>query len=55
MWCLQRQVLLLRPRSKKVRAVTDMALHDGHWRYLLPVVLLGLLAHLLAFGGPLHW
>ncbi len=43
-----RWLLLLRPRSSKVRALADMALSHGDGGDLIPMVLLGLLVDLLS-------
>lgn len=49
------QFLLLGSCSQKVGPFVDMAFDDGSRRHLVPMVLLGLLSHLLTFSGEVHW
>ena len=49
------QLLLLRPRTTEVGSLSHMALGNGRWRHLLPMVLLGLLPRLFSYRWKIYW
>ena len=51
---MRQQVLLLWSREEKVGALVDMVVYDGYGSHFIPVVLLGILSYLFAYGWQVH-